>query len=103
MGTRRIAAAVPRMALAVGTGPHFRTAAGGSASPVLDGNAWRVTAPHTHVTRNSPDDYTLSHAIYTNEEAASVQQTHYPEKSVSRGRSVFQFTCHTSPAITLVL
>jgi threonyl-tRNA synthetase len=52
------------------------------------GNAYHVTAPHHRVTKNKEVggqvDYTLSHAIYTKEEAESVGNnlTHYPEQNV---------------------
>jgi hypothetical protein len=87
----KAAAAVPGVGrLASSTTP---AAAGASASlpfpqaraahPRADASDYVVTAPHMRVTKNTEEDYTLSHAVYTREECAAVQVTHYEPRTIS--------------------
>lgn len=44
----------------------------------ISAGQFKVTAPHSRVTKNMDGDYNLSHAVYTDVEVQSIQQTHYP-------------------------
>lgn len=90
---KREAAAVSRALWRGERSTHSTSATGQTASSFAAGHggahhsikagAFVVTAPHTRQTKNTERDYTMSHAVYTNEEVEAIQQTHYEPQSRS--------------------